>query len=636
MSKDFSYRSDIDGLRAIAVLIVIFFHANFTWIPGGYVGVDVFFVISGFLITNTIEKEILTNSFSFKQFYLRRIRRIIPVLFFVLLICTVPAYFMFASDFEAFSRTLIHTIVSTNNIHLWINNKQYFSENSELVPLLHTWSLSVEEQFYFIWPAILLLLSKLKSITVRRIAIISILVFSLLYSIYLTDTDPNTAYFLLQGRFFELGIGATLAVFWHSLPLGKKIANNILSIVGLLLILIPALFLQKESAFPGINALWPCLGAAFLIYSNKGNDLNAGFINRILKNNSIVLIGTISYSMYLWHWPIFAFLKYFGVELTGMTRIVSLLIIFILSYFSWRYIEQPFRTTIKFDFKKTVLYVLLPVVLISVGIYAVVDKFDGFPKRFPTLTEFNPKENYPNKLRKNCFDQFKVGNCEECFLGIEKDSLDGVLIGDSFANHTAAFLDVLAKDANLYIHDSAAGGYPILVNHDDQNKPTKDEKYGLERLEYAKKFQTIYIAANWDGLSRSKINSARILNNIEELVKLNKKIVVFDCLRVLPEMKLHRLMLTKAYPKNYHESYIFTPKPRTSDYLVYKIHKKFPQVTIIDMNESVKIDETHFTSQINNSIVYRNEDHLNTSGARLIGEKYLKLHTNPLKQLDKK
>lgn len=634
MNKEFSYRSDIDGLRAIAVLIVVFYHANFIWIPGGYVGVDVFFVISGFLITNTIEKEILQNSFSFQQFYLRRIRRIIPVLFFILLICTIPAYFMFASDFEAFSRTLIHTIVSTNNIHLWVNNKQYFSENSELMPLLHTWSLSVEEQFYFIWPAILLLLSKLKSIKTKRIVILCSLLLSLLYSIYLTDTDQNTAYFLLQGRFFELGIGATLAVFWQSLPLAKKMINSILSIVGLLLIIIPAIYLQKESLFPGLNALWPCLGAAFLIYSNKGNDNNEGYINTLLKNKFIVLIGTISYSMYLWHWPIFAFLKYFAVEFTGATRIGTLLIIFILSYFSWKYIEQPFRTTLKFNFKKTLLYVMLPVVLISVCIYGIVDKFDGFPDRYPTLTEFNPKTNYPSNLRKNCFDKFKIGNCDECFIGIKKNSLDGVLIGDSFANQTAEFLDVLAKDANLYIHDSAAGGYPILVNYDDDNKPTKEEQYGLDRLEYAKKFKTIYIAANWINISSSKINSNRILKSIEELLKLQKNVVIFDCLRALPDMKLHKLMLTKAYPENYHESYIFAPEPRTSDYLVYKIHEKFPQVIIIDMNESVKIDNTHFTTQINNSIVYRNEDHLNTSGARLIGEKYLKLHTNPLKKLD--
>ena len=468
MNKDFSYRSDIDGLRAIAVLIVIFFHANFSWMPGGYVGVDVFFVISGFLITTTIEKEILLNSFSFKQFYLRRIRRIIPVLFFILLVCTVPAYFMFASDFESFSRTLIHTILSTNNIHLWINSKKYFAENSELIPLLHTWSLSVEEQFYFIWPAILLLLSKLKSIKTKRAMILLILVLGLLYSIYLTDADPNTAYFLLQGRFFELGIGATLAVFWQKLPIGNKTINHLSSIIGVLLILIPALILQKESTFPGLNALWPCLGAAFLIYSNKGNNENEGIINTVLRNKFVVLIGTISYSMYLWHWPLFAFLKYFGFELTGTIRILSLVLIFILSYLSWKYIEQPFRTTLKFNFKTTLLRVMLPVLIISASIYGVIDKFDGFPERYPNLAEFNPRANYPNNLRKNCFDKFRVGNCDECFLGIEKDTLDGVLIGDSFANHTAAFLDVLAKDANLYIHDSAAGGYPLLVNLDEK------------------------------------------------------------------------------------------------------------------------------------------------------------------------
>lgn len=631
MTKDFSYRSDIDGLRALAVLIVVFFHANFSWFTGGYVGVDVFFVISGFLITSSIEKEILQNTFSFKHFYLRRIRRIIPVLFCVILFCTVPAYFMFASDFEAYSRTLIHTILSTNDIHLWINNKEYFTQDSELIPLLHTWSLSVEEQFYFIWPTILLILTKLKSNKTKRIIILVLLFFAFVYSIYLTDSDPNSAYFLIQGRLFELGIGATLALFWYQLPQVNKITNSFFSILGLALILAPAILLQKESTFPGFNALWPCLGAALLIYSNKGNDKNEGVVNTVLRNQVIVFIGTLSYSIYLWHWPLFAFLKYFGLELSGIIRISALLAIFILSYFSWKYIEQPFRTTLTFNFKKTILYIMLPVVIVIGTTYGIIDKYDGFPERYPTLAEFNPKTNYPNNLRKNCFDKFKIGNCEECFVGIKKDSLDGVLIGDSFANQTAAFLDVLAKDAHLYIHDSAAGGYPILVNLDDKNNPTKDEKYGQERLEYAKQFKTIYIAANWNNISSSKINSARVLNNIEALLRLKKKIVVFDCLRRLPELKLHKLMLSKAYPKNYHESYIFAPEVRTSEYLVYQIHKKFPQVIIIDMNESVKIDKTHFTTQINNSIVYRNEDHLNTSGAKLMGEKYLKLHKNPLK-----
>lgn len=632
MSKIFLYRPDIDGLRAIAVLFVVLFHANFNWITGGYIGVDIFFVISGFLITYTIQKEISENRFSFKLFYLRRIRRIIPVMFFILLICTIPAYFMFSSDFEAYSRTLLHTILSTNNIHLWINNREYFTEDSELIPLLHTWSLSVEEQFYFIWPCLLLLISKIKSFSTKTILILSFLILGLFYSVYSTKVDPNSAYFLLQGRIFELTIGAVLAYFWHSLPTVNKKVNHLISLLGLFLIVTPAILLERSSEFPGVNALWPCLGAALLIYSNKENNNNEGIINSLLRNKILVFIGTISYSMYLWHWPIFAFLKYFNIELTGFIRIASISAIILLSYFSWKYIEQPFRTTLKFDFKKTVLYIMLPALISCLIIYAIVDKNDGFPKRFPTLTEFNPKENFPNKIRKNCFDEFKIGNCEECHLGIVKDRLDGVLIGDSFANHTAAFLDVLAKDANLYIHDSAAGGYAILANLDENGKPTKDEKYGIDRLNYAKQFKTIYIAVNWMNQSEFKLNSELIINTIGELIKLNKKVVIIDCLRALPLMKLHNLKLTKAYPKYFHESFIFEPVPRNENYLVYRIQRKFPEVLVIDMNESVKINDKQFTTQINNTIIYRNPDHLNTSGARLIGEKYLTLHKNPLKK----
>ena len=632
MSKEFSYRPDIDGLRAIAVVLVVLYHANFNWITGGYIGVDVFFVISGFLITYTIKKEILQNRFTFKHFYLRRIRRIIPVLFFILLVCTIPAYFMFSEDFEAYARTLLHTILSTNNFHLWVNNRQYFSENSELIPLLHTWSLSVEEQFYFIWPSLLLLLYKVESARIKATLIAVFLIVGFIVSIYLTKTDPNTAYFLLPGRIFELGIGAGLALFWHQLPITRKRTNNLFSIIGLLLILIPAILLEKASEFPGLNALWPCLGAAFLIFSNKENNEEIGVINQVLKNKFIVSIGLISYSLYLWHWPIFAFTKYFGQSLTGSVRIAALVLIFALSYLSWKYIEQPFRTTLKFDFKKTLVYILLPILVIYGAIYGVVDAKDGFPERFPNLSEFNPKKNYPNKIRKECFDKFKIGNCEECFLGVKKDSLDGVLIGDSYANHTAAFLDVLAKDAGLYLHDSAAGGYALLANVDEDNNPLKDEKYGIDRLEYAKKFKTIYIAANWDIISTSEANCNRITKTISELIVLNKNIVIFDCLNRMPEMKLHKLKLAKAYPKYFSESPIFEAQKRSDHYLVYELKRKFPSLIVIDLNETVKIG-TKFTTTLHNSIVYRNEDHLNISGAKQVGEKYLLLHENPLKKL---
>ena len=635
MKFNFSYRPDIDGIRAIAVLLVIFYHANFSFITGGYIGVDVFFVLSGFLITLTIDKEMSTDSFSFKQFYLRRIRRIIPVLVFVMLVITIPAcLFMFSNNLESYSRTLIHTLLSTNNFYLWINNGDYFAENSDLIPFLHTWSLSVEEQFYFLWPLFLLFLHKKLSLQKRLVFMFLFLILGIILSVYLVNTNPTMAYFLLPARIFELTIGACLAMYWERLPSLSKIKNSFISIVGLFLILIPAVVLNKSSLFPGLNAFWPCLGTALLIFTGKESK-SQGVVNKLLQNKGLVFIGLLSYSLYLWHWPVFVFIQYLGINLDGIIRICSLIFIFIISFFSWRFVEQPFRTKYKYNFKKTALVVLLPSFVIITFIYAVLDAKDGFPERFPELSEFTPKTNYPNKIRKQCFDKFKIGNCEECFLGIKKDTLDGLLIGDSFANHTAAFLDVLAKDAGLYIHDSAAGGYPFLNKLNNDGSPIFPAEYAIKRLEYAKKFKTIFIAANWEEFSNpDNINYRSTINTIGNLVQSGKKIVLFDCLRATSEMDLHKLKLLKTGKTVFFSERDFRIPftPRAQNYIVYVMKKKFPSITVIDLNDAM-CEDAKCDLELNNTVVYRNADHLNTSGARLIGEKYIQIKGNPLKNL---
>jgi peptidoglycan/LPS O-acetylase OafA/YrhL len=639
MKSNFSYRPDIDGMRAIAVLLVVLYHADFPFITGGYIGVDVFFVLSGFLITLGIDKEMNHNSFSFAQFYLRRIRRIIPVLVFIMLMVTIPAYFiLFSDDLESYARTLIHTILSTNNIHLWINNGDYFAGNSELKPFLHTWSLSVEEQFYFLWPILLLFIHRKLSLQKRLVFIVLFLISGILLSVYLTNTNPNLAYFLLPARIFELTIGACLAMFWRKLPVFSKNTNNFLSIIGIAIILIPAVLLNKSSLFPGLNAILPCLGTALLIFTGK-EDENKGIVNKLLLNKALVLIGITSYSMYLWHWPIFVFIKYLGINLDGFVRIFSLFLIFALSYFSWRFVEQPFRIKYKYNFKKTLLYIFLPSLAAIALIYAIFDSKDGFPERFPELSEFTPKTNYPNKVRKQCFDKFRIGNCEDCFLGIKKDSLDGMLIGDSFANHTAAFLDVLAKDAGLYIHDSAAGGYPLMNGLNEDGSAHFPEQYAIDRLNYAKKFKNIFIAANWESLSAPK-NEATYLSTIKtlgELVKTGKKIIVFEALRTATEMNLHRAKLIKAkIPVYFSErNFSFPEYKRSNNYIINEIKRKFPSIIIINLNE-LMCENGNCEIELDNTIVYRNPDHLNTSGAQLLGELYLKKHNNPLKKINSK
>jgi peptidoglycan/LPS O-acetylase OafA/YrhL len=636
MSKLLSYRPDIDGLRAISVIFVILFHADLLWIQGGFIGVDVFFVISGYLITRSIDKEMLGNVFSFKAFYLRRIRRIIPVLVFVMLVITIPAcLFLFANDLETFGRTALHTILSTNNFYLWIKGSNYFVGNTELMPLLHTWSLSVEEQFYFIWPPILLLLHRYLNLKNRLYFIILFIVIGLGLSVFLASFYPKVAYFLLPARLFELSLGAGLALFWDKIPELSRNKNNGISVVGLLLILLPVFLLNGLSTFPGFNAFYPCLGAVLLILSGK-NTHTKGIVNRLLAIKPLVFIGLLSYSMYLWHWPIFSFIKYVGLELTSDKLIVALTSTVLLSYFSWKFIEKPFRYRFKYNFSKTLLVILLPCLLIIGALYGVLDGKDGFPERHPTLIEFDKKNNYPSKLRRNCYDVFKVGNCDQCGLGVKKDTLDGVLIGDSFANHSAAFIDVLAKDSGLYFHDSAAGGYPLLYDVDDQTgAPTRDTAYGEKRLAYAKKFKTIIVATNWERfLDKESKNYKLVMATIKELLDLDKNVIIIDPLRTVSQMNLHKMKLLKTNNgSSINKQDLLIPfYKRADDYIVYEIHRKYPQVTIINLNDVMCYD-TSCNFEIDNSIVYRNGNHLNTSGATLLARKYILEKGNPLKFL---
>jgi peptidoglycan/LPS O-acetylase OafA/YrhL len=636
MSKLLSYRPDIDGLRAISVIFVILFHADLLWIQGGFIGVDVFFVISGYLITRSIDKEMLGNVFSFKAFYLRRIRRIIPVLVFVMLVITIPAcLFLFANDLETFGRTALHTILSTNNFYLWIKGSNYFVGNTELMPLLHTWSLSVEEQFYFIWPPILLLLHRYLNLKNRLYFIILFIVIGLGLSVFLASFYPKVAYFLLPARLFELSLGAGLALFWDKIPELSRNKNNGISVVGLLLILLPVFLLNGLSTFPGFNAFYPCLGAVLLILSGK-NTHTKGIVNRLLAIKPLVFIGLLSYSMYLWHWPIFSFIKYVGLELTSDKLIVALTSTVLLSYFSWKFIEKPFRYRFKYNFSKTLLVILLPCLLIIGALYGVLDGKDGFPERHPTLIEFDKKNNYPSKLRRNCYDVFKVGNCDQCGLGVKKDTLDGVLIGDSFANHSAAFIDVLAKDSGLYFHDSAAGGYPLLYDVDDQTgAPTRDTAYGEKRLAYAKKFKTIIVATNWERfLDKESKNYKLVMATIKELLDLDKNVIIIDPLRTVSQMNLHKMKLLKTNNgSSINKQDLLIPfYKRADDYIVYEINRKYPQVTIINLNDVMCYD-TSCNFEIDNSIVYRNGNHLNTSGATLLAKKYILEKGNPLKFL---
>ncbi|MCF7969083.1 MAG: acyltransferase [Methylococcaceae bacterium] len=340
------YRREIDGLRALAVLPVILFHAGFERFSGGFVGVDVFFVISGYLITTIILAELEQGKFSIVNFYERRARRILPALFLVMLVCIPFAWLYLPSpEYKDFSQSLVAVSVFASNILFW-RESGYFDTAAELKPLLHTWSLAVEEQYYVLFPPVLMLFWRLGK---RWILVMLGLVFvaSLAVAEWAAYAKPAAAFYLLPTRGWELLVGA-FAAFYLSKASRKgfsKAVGEVGGWLGVTLILYAVFACSKATPFPGLYALVPTLGAVLVILFATQQTT----VGKFIGNKVFVGVGVISYSAYLWHQPLFAFAK--QRSLTEPSHIVFLILsalTLLLAYLSWRYVETPFRAKSKF------------------------------------------------------------------------------------------------------------------------------------------------------------------------------------------------------------------------------------------------------------------------------------------------
>lgn len=337
------YRREIDGLRAFAVLPVIFFHAGFDLFGGGFVGVDVFFVISGYLITTIILNDLDGSRFSIVDFYERRARRILPVLFLVVLVCVPFAItILLPNDLESFSKSLIAVSLFVSNIFFW-RDSGYWDVSADLKPLLHTWSLSVEEQYYLFFPVLLIFIWRFGKKYVLA-AMVGVWLCSFVLAEFASVRYANAAFFVLPTRGWELLTGALVAYYLlfsaNTRKINNRLLNEILGGIGFILLLYSVFVFDRSTPFPGVYATVPTVGAALIIAYARENT----YVGRILSNKIFVSIGLISYSAYLWHQPLFAFARYrsFGGE---NERLMLTLVVcsLLLAYFSWRYVERPFR-----------------------------------------------------------------------------------------------------------------------------------------------------------------------------------------------------------------------------------------------------------------------------------------------------
>ncbi|GIU09734.1 MULTISPECIES: acyltransferase family protein [unclassified Shewanella] len=335
------YRAEVDGLRALAVIPVILFHAGFNQFSGGFVGVDVFFVISGYLITSIILNELEQEKFSILNFYERRARRILPVLFFVILVCIPFAWlWLMPLDLQDFFQSIVAVATFSSNILFWLES-DYFDTAAELKPLLHTWSLAVEEQYYIFFPLLLMMLWGMgKRVILVAFAIIFLLSLSLAQ--WAAFNAPSANFYLLPTRGWELLIGVFAAFFLNQqLPHWMTSSlNNSLSILGLLLIVFSIFIFDSSVPFPSVYALVPTIGTVLIIvFAQEGS-----WVQRCLSFKPLVGVGLISYSAYLWHQPVFAFVKYRSFTEPSVWLMLSLCAAVVgLSYLSWRFVEIPFR-----------------------------------------------------------------------------------------------------------------------------------------------------------------------------------------------------------------------------------------------------------------------------------------------------
>lgn len=373
------YRREVDGLRAVAVLPVILFHAGFDWIGGGFVGVDVFFVISGYLITTIILNELDSGHFSIAGFYERRARRILPALFLVVACCVPLAYWLLLPDqLEGFSRSLMSVMVFLSNLY-FRNEVNYFARASEEEPLLHTWSLAVEEQYYLVFPLLAILLWK-GGRRVFFVTTVSIAVASFVYADSQSLLRPDKAFFDTRGRVWELFVGSLVAMYMLRLRKAQP-AKEIAEIggaLGLGLIAWACLTFEQSTPFPGRYALIPTFGAALIILF-ASTETYAG---RLLASKGVVGIGLISYSAYLWHQPIFAFARVTSSNPPTSLVFTALSMLTLgLAYLSWRFVEQPFRDRQRLGRRQIFTFSIVGIV-VFMAVALLGSFYKGLPSRF--------------------------------------------------------------------------------------------------------------------------------------------------------------------------------------------------------------------------------------------------------------
>jgi peptidoglycan/LPS O-acetylase OafA/YrhL len=631
------YRPEIDGLRAIAVGAVIIYHAQiyifgFHFFSGGFIGVDIFFVISGYLISSIILKELVsTGSFSFKYFYERRVRRILPVLLFVMLVSLPFAWiFILPIDFVDFLKSILYSLGFGSNFYFDYSGGVYGDKGGLYKPFLHTWSLSVEEQFYILFPIILFIIFKY-----FRIYVIYFLIFCFIFSLGLAEWTsrnyPSTSFYLIHTRMWELLAGSILAYFEIIKGYKNKhrALNLTLPIVGLILIIHSILFFNEETLHPSFLTLSPILGICLIIWFSNKDDI----ITKILSTKLFVGFGLISYSLYLWHYPIFAFARISDYGKFDFVKISIFIPILILSVFTYYFIEKPARNK-KFQFKYILKYLCVAVFSIILFSLIGINK-DGKLNKFNINLEksiISPLYESDCKYSSEEVDFLKESFFKKRFYECKKKLGKFILIlGDSHSRDIFNSFSKISDEKTFIIGLNLGGCRP--------NDILEDCHY-LNALEFIKNYKADikYIFFNHKGSyfltnSGSNKNSSdskfrklpldnkQIQNTINYLISIKKlkKELIFIGPHLEPNIKLTRHVIIDILTKQQklHDN---------SNYDLLIVDKELKEISNKhNISYVSKIDALDYKFKrdfvVNNIITFSDTDHWNDYGEIYFGKK---------------
>lgn len=659
------YRADIDGLRAIAVLSVIIFHAFPNILRGGFVGVDIFFVISGFLITSILLNELLLDTFSIKTFYIRRIRRIFPALILVLMSCYVFGWFaLYQNEFTELAKHIAAGATFISNFSLW-QESGYFDKAAETKPLLHLWSLGVEEQYYIVWP---ILLYALWQGHFKFLSVVGCIAgISLITGVYLSHIDVVQAFYAPWTRFWELLAGGILAYLhvkkisligfgaaFFDNPLNKgwlfrKLCSlglhNIQSLIGGLLLAFSVLVLSRGIKFPGWWALFPVMGACLIISAGPRAWLN----KFVLSHPILVWVGLISYPLYLWHWPLLSFAQVMESKLPSLTvRFIAVIAAFVLAWGTYYFVERPIRGGKKTQIKLfSLIFLMLAIALLGINTY-----LKGSTRA--------PMEDTTTATATLSYTSCAFeGKAKSYCLTLAPDRpIDSVLIGDSHAGHLMpGFIDIYtAENRNLAIQ----WGGDCLPFFQDPEKQTFSSvcdqhliNHALQLAQESSSVRTVILSSyaiakiqqraesmnrtegyvNNPSLEAVKTNASKfkhaMFDTFQNLEAAGKEVIYLvdvpelyfdpqECFSRPLELPGHKTRFPCAISRHDFES-------RNSEYhqLVTEARLAFPNITFIDTYRHL-CDEKLCHGIISNELLYKDRDHLSAAGSRYVAKKIAK------------